>query len=149
MSCTGDEADDDCNLVLHHISSGIFSGVYFQLGPNGLRGLNFISSSSDNYDDVVQKVLDMGGILEGNVMMMTGGQTMAIPDTAQADTGMLQVLVRWGMLPSFLVEQLPEDVVGMLEKILQDISSSDDNSQHVSMIDSSRNANYVMHHLIH
>jgi len=50
-------------------------------------------------------------------MMMPGGQTMAIPDTAQADTGMPQVLVRWGMLPSFLVEQFPEDVVGMLEKI--------------------------------
>ena len=100
------------------------SGAAAQLGPNGLRALNFISSSSDNYDDVVQKVLDMGGILEGNVMMMPGGQTMAIPDTTQADTGMPQVLVRWGMLASFLVEQLPEDVVGMLEKILQDIKAA-------------------------
>jgi len=101
------------------------SGAAAQLGPNGLRALNFISSSSDNDDDVVQKVLDMGGILEGNVMMMPGGQTMAIPDTVQSDTGMPQVLVRWGMLASFLVEQqLPEDVVGMLEKILQDIKAA-------------------------
>jgi len=101
------------------------SGAAAQLGPNGLRALNFISSSSDNEDDdVVQKVLDMGGILEGNVMMMPGGQTMAIPDTVQSDTGMPQVLVRWGMLASFLVEQLPEDVVGMLEKILQDIKAA-------------------------
>eukprot|EP00985_Skeletonema_marinoi_P020630 scaffold12330_cov83-Skeletonema_marinoi.AAC.9 len=66
----------------------------------------------------------MGGILEGNVMMMPGGQTMAIPDTVQSDTGMPQVLVRWGMPASFLVEQLPEDVVGMLEKILQDIKAA-------------------------
>jgi len=117
------------------------SGAAAQLGPNGLRALNFISSSDNEDDDVVQKVLDMGGILEGNVMMMPGGQTMAIPDTTQADTGMPQVLVRWGMLRSFLADQLPEDVV--VTEAGKDIagykSSSDDNSQHVSMIDTSGN----------
>ncbi|KAL7428804.1 hypothetical protein ACHAXM_003558, partial [Skeletonema potamos] len=52
----------------------VAAGAAAQLGPNGLRALNFISSSSDNdNDDMVQKVLDMGGILEGNVMMLPGG----------------------------------------------------------------------------
>ena len=122
------------------------SGAAAQLGPNGLRALNFITSSSDNNnngDDVVQKVLDMGGILEGNVMMLPGGQTMAIPDTTQVDTGTPQVLVRWGMLRSLLVEQLPEDVV--LTDAGRDIAGyqqssggdNDDNVQHVNMIDAS------------
>eukprot|EP00986_Skeletonema_menzelii_P004742 scaffold1658_cov160-Skeletonema_menzelii.AAC.2 len=112
------------------------AGAAAQLGPNGLRALKFISSDDDG---VVQKVLDMGGILEGNVMMMPGGQTMAIPDTTQVDTGMPQVLVRWGRLRSILADQLPEDIV--ITDAGEDIagyqlSDGDDNS-HVSMIDAS------------
>lgn len=120
------------------------SGAAAQLGPNGLRALNFISSSSNNNDDdMVQKVLDMGGILEGNVMMMPGGQTMAIPDTSQSDTGIPQVLVRWGMLRSLLADQLPEDVVitdaGKDIAGYQSSCDDDDNSQHVTIIDASGN----------
>ena len=117
------------------------SGAAAQLGPNGLRALNFISSS-DNNDDMVQKVLDMGGTLEGNVMMMPGGQTMAIPDTTKADTGIPQVLVRWGMLRKLLAEQLPEDVV--ITDAGKDIAgyesgSGDNAADHVTIIDASGN----------
>jgi len=120
----------------------VAAGAAAQLGPNGLRALNFISSSSDNdNDDMVRKVLDMGGILEGNVMMLPGGQTMAIPDTTLADNGIPQVLVRWGMLRSLLAEQLPEGIVitdAGKDIAGYQISSSDvDNSQHVNMIDAS------------
>ena len=104
-------------------------------------------TNNDNDDDVVQKVLDMGGILEGNIMMMPGGQTMAIPDTTKVDTGMPQVLVRWGMLRSLLAEQLPEDVVmtdagkdiaGYQQQNNSDDGDDDNNNvQHVNMIDAS------------
>lgn len=122
----------------------VAAGAAAQLGPNGLRALNVISSSSSsNNDDMVQKVLDMGGILEGNVMMMPGGQTMAIPDTTLSDHGIPQVLVRWGMLRSLLADQLPEGVVitdaGKDIAGYQSSSSGDDNSQHVDMIDASGN----------
>ena len=83
------------------------AGAAAQLGPNGLRALKFITS-----DDFLQKVFDMGAELEGNVVMnMQGGQSMVIPDTTKADTGIPQILIRWGTLRSLLAEQLPEDTV--------------------------------------
>jgi 2-polyprenyl-6-methoxyphenol hydroxylase-like FAD-dependent oxidoreductase len=126
------------------------NGAAAQLGPNGLRALNFISSSSssspsdDNKEeDMIQKVLSMGGILEGNVMMLPEGQQMTIPDTTQVDTGIPQVLVRWGMLRSLLVDQLPDDVV--VTDAGKDIAgyelnnNSNDEDGSVTMIDSSGN----------
>ena len=119
------------------------NGAAAQLGPNGLRALNFISSSSDDKEDMIQKVLNMGGILEGNVMMLPGGQQMDIPDTTQVDTGIPQVLVRWGMLRSLLVDQLPDDVV--ITDAGRDIAgyklnnNNNDEDGSVTMIDSSGN----------
>ena len=122
------------------------NGAAAQLGPNGLRALNFISSSSssdDDKEDMIQKVLNMGGILEGNVMMLPGGQQMAVPDTTQVDTGIPQVLVRWGMLRSLLVNQLPDDIVitdagkDIAGYKLNNNNSNEDGS--VTMIDSSGN----------
>lgn len=122
------------------------NGAAAQLGPNGLRALNFIcsssSSSDDNKEDMIQKVLDMGGILEGNVMMLPG-QQMAIPDTTQVDTDIPQVLVRWGMLRSLLADQLPDDVV--ITDAGKDIAgyelnkTSNDEDGSVTMITSSGN----------
>jgi 2-polyprenyl-6-methoxyphenol hydroxylase-like FAD-dependent oxidoreductase len=82
------------------------AGAAAQLGPNGLRALQFITS-----DDVVKKVISMGGVLQGNVMMMPGGQSMVIPDTTESDTGIPQVLIRWGVLRSILAERLPKDMI--------------------------------------
>jgi salicylate hydroxylase len=82
------------------------AGAAAQLGPNGLRALGFISSQ-----EMVQKVMDAGSVLEGNVMMMPGGQSMVMPDTSKEDTGIPQVLLRWGLLRSLLADSLPEGVV--------------------------------------
>jgi 2-polyprenyl-6-methoxyphenol hydroxylase-like FAD-dependent oxidoreductase len=86
--------------------TNIRAGAAAQLGPNGLRALQFITS-----DDVVKKVISMGGVLQGNVMMMPGGQSMVMPDTSESGTGIPQVLIRWGMLRSLLAERLPQDMI--------------------------------------
>eukprot|EP00956_Cyclotella_meneghiniana_P037825 scaffold145260_cov28-Cyclotella_meneghiniana.AAC.1 len=119
------------------------AGAAAQLGPNGLRALRFISSSrEDEKNDVIRQVYDMGGVLEGNVMMMPGGQSMVLPDTTRGDTGMSQVLLRWGKLRSLLMDQIPRDCI--VTDCGSDIAGYETNSQnnvdsqtHVRLIDSS------------
>ena len=112
------------------------AGAAAQLGPNGLRALKFITS-----DDVMQKVLDVGGELEGNVMNMPGGQSMVMPDTTKADTGIPQVLIGWGMLRSLLAEQLDKDTI--ITDSGRDVvgydSSANSDSGHIHLIDASGN----------
>jgi 2-polyprenyl-6-methoxyphenol hydroxylase-like FAD-dependent oxidoreductase len=115
--------------------TNIRAGAAAQLGPNGLRALQFITSG-----DIVQKVIDMGGVLQGNVMMMPGGQSMVIPDTTQSDTGIPQVLVRWGMLRSVLAEQLPQGMILTgAESNVAGYKVSTQNDSEVSLIDATGN----------
>ena len=84
----------------------------------------------------------MGGILEGNVMMMPDDQSMVLPDATKDDT-MSQVLIRWGKLRSLLTYQIPRDCI--LPDCGTDIAGYETKSQndesdshhHVHLIDSS------------
>ena len=84
------------------------AGAGAQLGPNGLRALKAIGDviGSDTQDnDLYQKVRAAGTALEGNVLLLPHG-SMVIPDTAQEDTGLPQVFVRWGILRQLILNDL-------------------------------------------
>jgi salicylate hydroxylase len=91
--------------------TNIRSGAAAQLGPNGLRALQLLSS-----ERTVQQLRDLGTELEGNAIMMRSKeentpQVLAIPDTTMQETGYPQVLVRWGLLRSTLADLLPSDMI--------------------------------------
>lgn len=83
------------------------SGAGTQLGPNGLRALRAIGG-----EELMQKCIDSGSVLKGNAMILPGmPEPMLIPDTAEDDTGLPQVFVRWGFLRKILAEELSESSI--------------------------------------
>jgi len=97
--------------VLERSSAAAFSdqeaGAAAQLGPNGLRALRFFGG-----EQTLAAVRSAGTELAGMAIHPGGGAAaMLIPDCAQADTGLPQVLVRWGVLRSALADLLPEGAV--------------------------------------
>lgn len=83
------------------------SGAAAQLGPNGLKALRAIGG-----DTLVQEVIDAGTKLMGNTMLLPNvPQSMTIPDTAEMDTGLPQVLMRWGVLRKLLANQIASDCI--------------------------------------
>jgi 2-polyprenyl-6-methoxyphenol hydroxylase-like FAD-dependent oxidoreductase len=107
--------------VLESTADGAFrsnAGAAVQLGPNGLRALRLIGG-----DAVVSKILEAGTRLRGNIIIsppvppkegeeqLKERQEIVIPDATEADTGLPQVLIRWGVLRSILTELLPADSI--------------------------------------
>jgi 2-polyprenyl-6-methoxyphenol hydroxylase-like FAD-dependent oxidoreductase len=83
------------------------SGAGAQIGPNGLRALRAIGG-----EELMQKCIDSGSVLKGNFMILPGmPEPMLIPDTAEEDTGLPQVFVRWGVLREMLADQLSESSI--------------------------------------
>lgn len=79
------------------------AGAGAQLGPNGLRALRAIGGEA-----LVDEIMRAGSKLSGNAIMMpTPPGTMKIPDTAESDTGLPQVFLRWGKLREILAQRLP------------------------------------------
>ena len=94
--------------VLERSSAAAFgdeqAGAAVQLGPNGLRALRFLGG-----EPTLAAVRSAGTELAGTAIHPAGGAaTMLIPDSAQADTGLPQVVVRWGALRAALANLLPE-----------------------------------------
>jgi 2-polyprenyl-6-methoxyphenol hydroxylase-like FAD-dependent oxidoreductase len=94
--------------VLERSSAAAFgdeqAGAAAQLGPNGLRALRFFGG-----EPTLAAVRSAGTELAGTAIHPAGGAaTMLIPDSAQADTGLPQVMVRWGVLRAALANLLPE-----------------------------------------
>ncbi|GMH67417.1 hypothetical protein TL16_g04674 [Triparma laevis f. inornata] len=94
--------------VLECTSAAAFSdeetGAAAQLGPNGLHALRFIGG-----EPTLAAVRSSGTELEGTAIHPAGGvAAMLIPDSAKADTGLPQVMVRWGVLRTALASLLPE-----------------------------------------
>lgn len=77
------------------------AGAAAQLGPNGLRALRAIGGT-----DCVDKVLHAGTILRGNQVLLPGGKIMFVPELSQEETGLPQVLIRWGVLRQILKDLL-------------------------------------------
>ena len=83
------------------------SGAAAQLGPNGLKALRGIGGET-----LVQEVVGAGSKLAGNTMLLPNvPQPMTIPDTAEMDTGLPQVLMRWGVLRRLLADQMSSDCI--------------------------------------
>lgn len=83
------------------------SGAAAQLGPNGLKALKAIGG-----EELVGEVVNAGTKLVGNTMLIPNmPQPMTIPDTAEADTGLPQVLMRWGVLRMLLSDMVPSDCI--------------------------------------
>lgn len=97
--------------VLERTDSAYFfdetAGAAAQLGPNGLYSLQAIGG-----DALLQRVLDEGHVVThiGIVLPAKNQTVMVIPDTSVADTGLPQVLIRWGILRKLLQELLDSDI---------------------------------------
>jgi len=92
--------------VIERMSNEEFKNVYAgagaQIGPNGLKALRAIGG-----EELMQKCIDSGSILRGNAMILPGmPDPMFLPDTAEEDTGLPQVFVRWGVLREMLLDAL-------------------------------------------
>ena len=97
--------------VLERFSAAAFgdeqAGAAVQLGPNGLRALRFFGG-----EPTLAAVRSAGTELAGTAIHPAGdAATMLIPDSAQADTGLPQVMVRWGALRAALANLLPEGAI--------------------------------------
>mmetsp|Transcript_5808 Transcript_5808/g.5161 ORF Transcript_5808/g.5161 Transcript_5808/m.5161 type:complete len:445 (-) Transcript_5808:705-2039(-) len=97
--------------VLERSSAAAFgdeeAGAAAQLGPNGLSALRFFGG-----EQTLAAVRSAGTELAGMAIHPGGGAAaMLIPDCAQADTGLPQLLVRWGVLRSALADLLPEGAI--------------------------------------
>mmetsp|Transcript_60591 Transcript_60591/g.70889 ORF Transcript_60591/g.70889 Transcript_60591/m.70889 type:complete len:486 (-) Transcript_60591:197-1654(-) len=87
--------------------NNIQEGAGVQLGPNGLRALRFIGGEA-----LLSKIMENGVELKGTVIVISSKMDpMVIPDTAEADTGLSQVFIPWGVMRSLLAEQLPSDSI--------------------------------------
>ena len=85
----------------------IEAGAGAQLGPNGLRALHAIGG-----DTLVNQIKSIGSTLKGNAVMVPGAtEPMIIPDTAEAESGLPNIFVRWGMLRQLLTGLLPNDCI--------------------------------------
>ena len=87
------------------------AGAAVQLGPNGLRALECIGGN-----ELVSDIMQQGTCLVGNAVILPqtedGEQNvMMIPDSTRDDTGLSQVLIRWGVLRSLLVKLLPSKCI--------------------------------------
>jgi 2-polyprenyl-6-methoxyphenol hydroxylase-like FAD-dependent oxidoreductase len=84
------------------------AGAAVQLGPNGLRALKAIGG-----DALVARVLEEGEALThiGIVLPNKDQTVMVIPDTSVQDTGLPQLLIRWGVLRRLLQELVPKDSI--------------------------------------
>lgn len=83
------------------------AGAGAQLGPNGLRALRAIGG-----EELLDFIVSSGSKLVGNSVVLPDlPEPMVIPDTAEADTGLPQVLIRWGVLRSALADLIPEDSI--------------------------------------
>eukprot|EP00563_Minutocellus_polymorphus_P008877 CAMPEP_0181021756 /NCGR_PEP_ID=MMETSP1070-20121207/1149_1 /TAXON_ID=265543 /ORGANISM="Minutocellus polymorphus, Strain NH13" /LENGTH=436 /DNA_ID=CAMNT_0023098649 /DNA_START=187 /DNA_END=1497 /DNA_ORIENTATION=- len=81
------------------------SGAAAQLGPNGLKALRAIGG-----DELASEVVNAGTKLVGNTMLLPNlPEPMTIADTAEADTGLPQVLMRWGVLRQLLSDRVPSN----------------------------------------
>ena len=84
--------------------SAFFGDEGVLLGPNGLRALRFFGG-----EPTLAAVRSAGTELAGTAIHSTGGAAaVLIPDSAQADTGLPQVMVRWGALRAALANLLPD-----------------------------------------
>jgi 2-polyprenyl-6-methoxyphenol hydroxylase-like FAD-dependent oxidoreductase len=77
-------------------------GAGAQIGPNGLKALKAIGGV-----ELMEKCISSGSILKGNMISLPNGM-MNIPDTAEDDTGLPQVFVRWGVLREMLFDALSQ-----------------------------------------
>lgn len=87
----------------------IEAGAALQLGPNGLRALSAIVGN-----ERMESVLEAGSCLLGTQILLPGGQIIMKPDTTEEDTGLPQVLIRWGMLRHILKESLTKPRDGVI-----------------------------------
>lgn len=97
------------------------AGAAIQLGPNGLRALRAIGG-----EDLLNKIISEGTCLKGNAIIMPGQSSsedgkadqspniIEMPDSTEEDTGLPQVLIRWGVLRSLLTSLLPSDAINTL-----------------------------------
>ena len=98
--------------VLERCSAAEFhdqtAGASAMLGPNGLRALEQIGGP-----ELVARVLEEGHTVTniGIVLPQKNQTVMLIPDNSERDTGLPQVIVRWGILRKLLQDLLPEDCV--------------------------------------
>jgi 2-polyprenyl-6-methoxyphenol hydroxylase-like FAD-dependent oxidoreductase len=90
------------------------AGAAAQLGPNGLRALRAIGGT-----DCVDRVLNAGTALRGNQVFMPGGNIMLIPELSQEETGLPQVLIRWGVLRQILKDLLSKPRDGIVPPSIQ------------------------------
>jgi 2-polyprenyl-6-methoxyphenol hydroxylase-like FAD-dependent oxidoreductase len=99
--------------VLEATSEESFSdptaGAAIQLGPNGLRALKYVFAKDG--EKVVAEILAQGTTTKGNVLLgLPGVGKMTIPDMAESETGLPQVLIPWGALRATLKKNLPDSV---------------------------------------
>jgi len=80
------------------------AGAAIQLGPNAFKALKAIGGVQ-----LLEKIYEAGSVLEETLILLPGGATAPIPNTAKAETGYPIVLVRWGVLRKLLGELLPEE----------------------------------------
>jgi len=93
--------------ITHEDFHNVHTGAGLQIGPNGLRALKKIGG-----EELMQKCIDSGTVLKGNSMLFPGmPEPMLIPDSAEEDTGLPQVFVRWGVLRKMLADQLSPSFV--------------------------------------
>lgn len=83
------------------------AGAGAQIGPNGLKALRAIGGEA-----LMKEVLDAGAKLSGNTICMAPPQgAMHMPDSAEADTGLPQVLLGWGKLRAILASHVPSESI--------------------------------------
>ena len=84
------------------------AGAAAQLGPNGLVALRAIGG-----DALLQQVLSAGEEMThiGAILPANNRTVMLIPDTSVADTGLPQILIRWGILRKLLLDLVDADSI--------------------------------------
>lgn len=87
------------------------AGAAVQLGPNGLVALEAIAGEA-----FVDEICRRGTCLRGNAMIIKADENgkenaFKMEDTTKQETGRPQVLIRWGLLRSMLIELLPSDII--------------------------------------
>lgn len=99
------------STILERNSSDHFenssAGAGAQIGPNGLRALKAIGG-----EKLMQKCINAGTKIRGNAIILSNGaDPMLIPDAAEAETGLPQIFIRWGILRKILADELPRDLI--------------------------------------
>ena len=81
------------------------AGAAAQIGPNGFRALKAIGGQS-----LVQRIIDKGSVLTG-IIITSKGQSTIHPIENHRDPEYPQVLIRWGVLRSILLNILPSEMI--------------------------------------